>query len=84
MTTKAPQLEDLEDLVARVHDAADVIAEGQGAGRTRLDVLRDNLAVSPQCGFSSGMVGGGTGVTEEVQWAKLELVSALAKRVWGK
>lgn len=83
VTTKFPEMEDLDDLVARVHEAADVIARGQGDGRTREQVLRENLAVSPQCGFASGMVGGGTGVTEAVQWEKLGLVRRLADRVWS-
>lgn len=83
VTTKFPEMEDLDQLVARVYEAAEVIAEGQGEGRTREQVLNGNLAVSPQCGFSSGMVGGGKGVTEEVQWEKLELVRRLAGRVWG-
>ena len=82
VTTKFPEMEDLDQLTARVYEAAEVIAKGQGEGRTREQVLQDNLAVSPQCGFSSGMVGGGKDVTEEVQWEKLQLVRKLAQRVW--
>ena len=82
VTTKSPEMEDLDQLVQRVKDAADVIAKGQGGGRTREQVLTENLAVSPQCGFSSAMVGGGKGVTEDVMWKKLELVGSLAGRVW--
>ena len=83
VTTKFPEMEDLDQLAARVLEAADVIASGQGEGRTRDEVLKENLAVSPQCGFSSGMVGGGKGVTEAVQWEKLELVRTLAGKIWA-
>ena len=73
-TTKSPEMEDLGQLVLRVHETADVIAKGQGEGRTREQVLKENLAVSPQRGFSSAMVGGGNRVTEDVMWKKLDLV----------
>ena len=75
-------MEDFGQLVLRVHEAADVIAKGQGEGRTREQVLEGNLAVSPQCGFSSAMVGGGKGVTEDIMWKKLELVRSLAGTIW--
>jgi methionine synthase II (cobalamin-independent) len=82
VTTKSPEMEDLGQLVLRVHEAADVIAKGQGEGRTRGQVLEGNLAVSPQCGFSSAMVGGGKGMTEDIMWKKLELVRSLAETIW--
>lgn len=82
VTTKSPEMEDFGQLVLRVHEAADVIAKGQGEGRTREQVLKGNLAVSPQCGFSSAMVGGGKGVTEDIMWKKLELVRSLAETIW--
>lgn len=53
-TTKFEELEDLQVLMGRILEAADVIAKGQG--RSREDVLRQNIAVSPQCGFASSMV----------------------------
>jgi methionine synthase II (cobalamin-independent) len=41
----------------------------------------DRLAISPQCGFASVMVGNET--NEDAQWRKLELVGKVADRVWG-
>ena len=41
----------------------------------------DQLALSTQCGFAS--VAGGNVLTEDQQWAKLELVVDTAARVWG-
>jgi 5-methyltetrahydropteroyltriglutamate--homocysteine methyltransferase len=39
------------------------------------------LALSPQCGFASTLEG--NEVTEDDQWAKLDLVGAVAARYWG-
>lgn len=82
VTTKDAELEDLDGLERQVYEAAEIIAKGQG--RTRDEVIRDNLAVSPSCGFASLSVMIGTGMTEEKQWAKLELVQKLAEKVWGR
>ena len=41
----------------------------------------EDLSLSPQCGFASTMVG--NELTEEEQWAKMKLVAAVAKQVWG-
>ncbi|KAF3771130.1 UROD/MetE-like protein [Cryphonectria parasitica EP155] len=80
VSTKRAALEDLDHLVKRVHEAAGVIAKAQG--RTVDEVLRDNLAVSPQCGFASQSQGGGVGMTEARQWEKLALVRDLARKIW--
>lgn len=80
VTTKFAELENLEELRQRVFRAADMVAEGQG--RTRKDALRDNLAVSPQCGFSSSARASGLGVDMEVMWKKLALVKKLATSIW--
>lgn len=80
VTTKNAKLEKLEDLKARVYNAADIIAKGQG--RSRDEALRDNLAVSPQCGFASAADGSGIGMSEEIQWQKLELLKRLAEEIW--
>ena len=61
MTTKSAEMEELDDLKGRVVEAAGVIARGQGGGRTERDVLRENLAVSPHCGFASDHSEGGCG-----------------------
>lgn len=81
VTTKSAELEDLQTLKERVSKAAETIAKGQG--RTKDEVLRDNLAVSPQCGFASVAHGSGVGFTMEIMWQKLELVKQLASEVWG-
>ena len=39
-------------------------------------------AVSPQCGFASCEIG--NKLTEEEQWAKIDLVQEIAAEVWGK
>lgn len=57
VTTKSAKMEKVEDLKARVMQAADVIAEGQGVSRD--EALKSNLAVSPQCGFASAGDGHG-------------------------
>ena len=80
VSTKDPKLEDLDDLVGRVKSAADVIAKGQG--KTREEVIRDSLGVSPQCGFASMSMAGGIGMTEERMWEKLVLVRDLARKIW--
>ena len=41
----------------------------------------DNLALSPQCGFSS--THHGNDLTEDDQWRKLELVVGVSEKVWG-
>ena len=41
----------------------------------------DRLAISPQCGFASVMVG--NEIDEGTQWRKLELVARVADRIWG-
>lgn len=80
VSTKRVELERMEDLVRRVGEAAKVIANAQG--RTVEEVMEENLAVSPQCGFASQSQGGGRGMTEERQWEKLELVRDLGRKLW--
>ena len=80
VTTKHAELEDLQMLKGRLNEAADIIAAAQN--RSREDVLMENLAVSPQCGFASASDGTGLGMTIERQWEKLALVRELAQEVW--
>ena len=68
MTTKTPEPEDKEKVIARIHEAAKY-------------VLLDRLYLSPQCGFASCEIG--NKLTEEQQWAKLKLVKEIAEEVWG-
>jgi 5-methyltetrahydropteroyltriglutamate--homocysteine methyltransferase len=70
ISSKTPELEDENDVVRRLEEA------GRFAGGM------DRLAISPQCGFASVMVGNET--NEDAQWRKLELVSRIADRIWGR
>jgi 5-methyltetrahydropteroyltriglutamate--homocysteine methyltransferase len=51
----------------RIDEAAKFIPVGQ-------------LAISPQCGFASGV---GLAIPPDVQWAKLQVLLRVAERVWG-
>jgi 5-methyltetrahydropteroyltriglutamate--homocysteine methyltransferase len=68
VSTKVPALESLDELRRRVDEAAKYLPLEQ-------------LAVSPQCGFGSDVVG--NLVSEDVQKRKLERVVELARKVWG-
>ena len=68
ITTKSPVLEDKEQVIARIHEAANYVP-------------LDRLYLSPQCGFASCEIG--NKLTEEEQWAKLKLVKEIAEEVWG-
>ena len=70
VSTKTPVLEDEDDLVRKMEQAA-TLAGGM-----------DRLAISPQCGFASVMVGNET--HQDAQWRKLELVGRVADRLWGE
>ena len=68
VTTKRGDLEDVEELLHRIDDASRYIDP-------------DQLALSPQCGFASGIAG--NAITEDEQWRKLELIGETAARAWG-
>jgi len=68
VSTKRAELENEDDLVRRLEEAAELVG---GV---------DRLAISPQCGFASVMVG--NAIDEGTQWRKLELVGRVADRVW--
>ena len=68
ITSKKPELEDKQTVIARIHEAAKYIP-------------LDRLCLSPQCGFASCEIG--NKLTEEEQWAKLALVKEIAEKVWG-
>ena len=68
ITTKSPKLENKEEVIARIHEAAKYVP-------------LDRLALSPQCGFASCEIG--NKLTEDEQWAKLKLVKEIAEEVWG-
>jgi 5-methyltetrahydropteroyltriglutamate--homocysteine methyltransferase len=69
VSTKSPELEGEDDLVRRMEQAA-----GFAGGMER-------LAISPQCGFASVMIG--NEIDEDAQWRKLELVGVIADRLWS-
>ncbi|KAK5659893.1 hypothetical protein OQA88_13356 [Cercophora sp. LCS_1] len=77
ITSKFPELEDLEEMRQRVFEAADYVAKG--AGQTREEALK-RMGVSPQCGFASHHLG--NSVTREDMIAKLKLVRELANSIW--
>jgi 5-methyltetrahydropteroyltriglutamate--homocysteine methyltransferase len=68
ISTKVPQLEAIDDLKRRIAEAAKYLPLEQ-------------LAVSPQCGFASDVVG--NLLSEDDQKRKLELVAETARQVWG-
>jgi 5-methyltetrahydropteroyltriglutamate--homocysteine methyltransferase len=68
VTTKFGELEDKDDLKRRIEQAAKYVPLEQ-------------LALSPQCGFSSTVHGNDIAV--EAQRAKLRLVVETAQEVWG-
>ncbi len=68
VTTKLDQMETEDELKRRIEEASQYLALEQ-------------MALSPQCGFSSTVHG--NEVEEETQWRKLELVVNTANAVWG-
>jgi 5-methyltetrahydropteroyltriglutamate--homocysteine methyltransferase len=68
ISTKTPQLESIEDLKRRCDEAAQHIE-------------LDRLGISPQCGFAS--TAAGNPLTEAGERAKLSLVVAAARAIWG-
>jgi 5-methyltetrahydropteroyltriglutamate--homocysteine methyltransferase len=70
VSSKIRELEDEDGLLQRMELAA-VFVGGL-----------DRLAISPQCGFASVMVGNDT--DEDIQWRKLELIGRVADRLWRR
>jgi len=68
VSTKVPELENVDALKRRIDEAAKVIPLEQ-------------LAISPQCGFASDVVG--NLVTPDDQKRKLEIVVEIARQVWN-
>lgn len=77
ITSKFPEIENIDDLKARVFQAADTIASGTGQNR---DEALKRISVSPQCGFASHHLG--NSVTHDDMVAKLTLVRDLADSIW--
>ena len=68
MTTKSKQLESKDHLIQRIEEAAKFVP-------------LDQLALSPQCGFSSGIGGNVMDIDEQI--AKLRLLTEVTQTVWG-
>ena len=68
VTTKSPKLESKDELKRRIDEAARFVP-------------LDQLALSPQCGFSSGIGGNAVSYADEIK--KLRLVVEIAREVWG-
>ena len=68
ITTKRPELENADAVIARIKEATKYVP-------------LDQLYLSPQCGFASCEIG--NRLTEEEQWAKVDLVVRIANEVWG-
>ena len=68
VSSKVPTLETRDELKTRIKEAAKYV-----------DLER--LAISPQCGFSSAVIGNPVSVEDQI--AKLRLVVEVADEVWG-
>jgi len=67
VTTKVPQLESADALAQRIEEASKYVP-------------LERLAISPQCGFGSDVVG--NLISEDDQKRKLERVVEVARRIW--
>jgi len=69
VSTKVPALESPDELKRRIDEASRYLPLEQ-------------LALSPQCGFSSSIVG--NLISEDDQWRKFDLIRQVAADVWGE
>ena len=68
ITSKFADLEDKEEVIARIKEASQYIP-------------LENIYLSTQCGFASTEEG--NILTEEDQWKKIALISEISQEVWG-
>lgn len=68
VSTKNARLETQQELTARIQEASCFLP-------------LDRLALSPQCGFSSSIIG--NRISQEDQKRKLRVIVEAAKAVWG-
>jgi 5-methyltetrahydropteroyltriglutamate--homocysteine methyltransferase len=68
VTTKTGRVETVDELCRRIDEASKVVP-------------LERLAISPQCGFASGIAG--NMLTESEQWRKLDVLRETALKVWG-
>lgn len=69
VTTKAPRLEAVDELARRVGEAAQFVP-------------LDRLAISPQCGFASSVIG--NAVSADDQRRKLGRLVEAAQTIWTR
>jgi len=68
ITTKRGMLENQDELKRRISEAGRYVA-------------RERLGLSPQCGFSSSIIG--NQISFDAQRRKLDLLVQTARQVWG-
>ena len=68
VSTKRPRVETKEELMIRIREAARFLPLEQ-------------LAISPQCGFSTSIIGNRISVEEQKE--KLHVLVESARKVWG-
>ncbi len=68
VSTKVPELETVDAIRHRIDEAAKIVP-------------LDQLAISPQCGFASDVIG--NLITPDDQRRKLEIVVETARQIWG-
>ena len=68
VTTKTGRVETVDELKRRIDEASRYLPIEQ-------------LALSPQCGFASGIAG--NLLTEDEQWRKVDVMLETARQVWG-
>ena len=68
VSSKHGRLEDADELIARIDEASRYVG-------------RERLAISPQCGFGTSVVGNRLSIDEQA--AKLRLITDVAGRAWG-
>jgi 5-methyltetrahydropteroyltriglutamate--homocysteine methyltransferase len=68
VTTKQPRLESVDDTARRIEAASRYVP-------------LERLAVSPQCGFATSVLGNALTIDDER--AKLRLVAEVARKIWG-
>jgi 5-methyltetrahydropteroyltriglutamate--homocysteine methyltransferase len=68
VSTKVPEMETIDSLKRRIDDATKFIP-------------LDQLAISPQCGFASDVIG--NLISLDDQRRKLEIVVETARQIWG-
>jgi 5-methyltetrahydropteroyltriglutamate--homocysteine methyltransferase len=67
VTTKTPRVETVDELVVRIREAAKIVP-------------LDRLALSPQCGFATSVIG--NALSSDDQRAKLRTIVDAAAVVW--